>query len=345
MVLLVITLALYLAATKMIGLKDSIMLLKGISRRWILAALLFEFGSYLGGSLMLKFVLNRLYYKIRFRDLFRIATIGNFAIHFFPIAGAGEMALLLYLFKEKGLTAGDTLFMFMIRSIFMYTALIILFVISLFFIQSLPHISPIIRILLIVVILLILYVVYFAINRIRHKKRFYKSGRNFFRFINFFGRLFTKKSFVKHLAVESLVTEIYLGFQMFRKDPKSAWKVIGGGLIYWIGDMLCLFFILKGFGYQIHIAPLVFTYTATTFASIISFIPGGLGVNESVSSLLLISFGAPASVAVFSVLVYRLISFWLIMPIGFLSFIGLRSARQHIKKSKNTEERNRLLDK
>jgi len=212
-------------------------------------------------------------------------------------------------------------------------ALLSLFIFSFFLVPAHPQLSSISRIIAFIVLILVILFIIWAIDRIYHKERFYKSGHNFFRFINFFGRLIIKRPFIKQEKANEMVDEIFLGFQLFKKDRKSAIGVFVGGLIYWIGDMMCLFFILYGFGHYLSPGPLIFTYTLTTLASILSFIPGGLGVNESVSSLLLISFGTPASIALFSVLVYRLISFWLIIPVGFISFLGLKSARDHISKT------------
>lgn len=338
--------AIYFIGSKLIGAKEGIKLLNNLNPTYIIGAVIFEAISYIGGTVMLKYVFSRLYYQIRFRDLFKLATIGNFAIHFFPIAGAGEMTLLLYLFRKKGVTSGATLFMFMIRAIFMYLALLSLFIFSFFLVPAHPNLSSTSRIIAFVVLFLVILFIIWAIDRIYHKERFYKSGYNLFRFINFFGKIFIKRPFVNHKKVIEIVDEVFLGFQLFKKDRKSAIGVFIGGLIYWIGDMMCLFFILYGFGHYLSPGPLIFTYALTTFASILSFIPGGLGVNESVSSLLLIGFGTPASIALFSVLVYRLISFWLIIPVGFISFLGLKSARDHINKtvdSENKEEINKAM--
>lgn len=342
--LILAAIAIYFIGSKLIGVKEGVKLIRNLHPGFIIGAIIFEALSYVGGTIMLKYVFSRLYYKIRFRDLFRLATIGNFAIHFFPVAGAGEMTILLYLFREKGLASGDTLFMFLIRAIFMYLALFVLFILSLLLVPVHPQLSASSRIIAVIVGILVILFIIWAVDRIYHKDRFYRSGYNLFKFINFFGRIFVKKPFIKQEKVNEIVDEVYLGFELFKKDRKSAIGVFTGGLIYWIGDIMCLFLILYGFGYFLGPGPLIFTYAVTTFVSIISFIPGGVGVNESVSSLLLMSFGVPPSTALFSVLVYRLISFWLIIPVGFISFLGLRNAREHILKTEDRKEINQIID-
>src|SRR5208337_4431206 len=55
--------------------------------------------------------------------------------------------------------------------------------------------------------------------------------------------------------------------------------------------------------------------------------PGGLGVVDSVAPLLLVSFGVPASVATLGVLAWRLVNFWLPIPVGALAYISLKVPR------------------
>ena len=54
--------------------------------------------------------------------------------------------------------------------------------------------------------------------------------------------------------------------------------------------------------------------------SAIPLTPGGLGVVEAVLIPSLIGFGTPPAVAAVGVVVYRLISFWLPIPIGLAAY-------------------------
>ena len=328
--------AVYFIGTKLIGAKEGWILARQLNPLFIILAICFEILSYLGGSFMLRFIFQRIGYVIRFRDLFKMATIGYFAMHFFPIAGAGEVGLYMYLFRKKGISSGDMLFMFMIRGIFMYLALFILLFCSLFFVHSYPAITETKRIVVFALLVFAILFIFWVISRIRNKDKFYKSAENLFRFINWFGKIFAHRDLVSSENITRIINEIWTGFSLFKKDRKTAFRVILAGLIYWIGDAMCLYLIIAGFGYNLGFGPLFFTYSVTTIASLITFIPGGLGINESVSTLLLIGFGIPASPAVFSVLIYRLISFWLIMPIGFLSFLALKKSSARMSKLENS---------
>jgi hypothetical protein len=55
--------------------------------------------------------------------------------------------------------------------------------------------------------------------------------------------------------------------------------------------------------------------------------PAGLGVIDSVTPVLLVSFGLTRSVATLGVLAWRLVNFWLPIPTGIVSFISLKVPR------------------
>lgn len=52
--------------------------------------------------------------------------------------------------------------------------------------------------------------------------------------------------------------------------------------------------------------------------------PGGLGVVEAVLTATLVGFGAPRGVAILGVISYRLVNFWLPIPLGAAAYLSLR---------------------
>jgi hypothetical protein len=55
--------------------------------------------------------------------------------------------------------------------------------------------------------------------------------------------------------------------------------------------------------------------------------PAGLGVVDSVAPLLLVSFGVTRSVATLGVLGWRLVNFWLPIPVGAIAYVSLKVPR------------------
>lgn len=73
----------------------------------------------------------------------------------------------------------------------------------------------------------------------------------------------------------------------------------------WVLEGVCQLLLLKSLGYTIPLLISIGIVSISWLVSIPSMIPGGLGVRETVLSLLFVSWGVPFSAALASVLIYR----------------------------------------
>lgn len=73
----------------------------------------------------------------------------------------------------------------------------------------------------------------------------------------------------------------------------------------WVLEGVCQLLLLKSLGYTIPLLISIGIVSISWLVSIPSMIPGGLGVRETVLSLLFVSWGVPFSAALVSVLMYR----------------------------------------
>jgi putative heme transporter len=70
-------------------------------------------------------------------------------------------------------------------------------------------------------------------------------------------------------------------------------------------------------------------YGLTQVAASLPITPGGIGVVEGSMTALLIAYGTHATDAVAVVLLYRIVSFWGLAPIGWAAWGGLELALRH----------------
>jgi hypothetical protein len=82
--------------------------------------------------------------------------------------------------------------------------------------------------------------------------------------------------------------------------------------------------LLHAFGYTMNPINLIVAYGVTNVIASIPIMPGGLGVVETALPLQLAAFGAPAAAAGFAVLAWRLVQFWMPIPLGGLSYASLK---------------------
>jgi hypothetical protein len=93
----------------------------------------------------------------------------------------------------------------------------------------------------------------------------------------------------------------------------------------WLLDAACLWAFLAAFHRYVNPVELFAAYGIGNVLAVIPITPGGLGVVEATTILLLKSFGVAGDVALEAVIGWRLINFWLPIPVGAGCYISLRS--------------------
>jgi uncharacterized protein (TIRG00374 family) len=99
----------------------------------------------------------------------------------------------------------------------------------------------------------------------------------------------------------------------------------------WVADCLCLAFSIRAIGVDVPWQGLVLAYSAGMAAASVGLTPGGLRVVEAVLSASLVALGVKGHSAFAAVLVYRLISFWLVMTVGWVVVALLTRARKPLQ--------------
>lgn len=109
--------------------------------------------------------------------------------------------------------------------------------------------------------------------------------------------------------------------------PAKLAEGIGGALLLSVAYLFCLVACVAAFGGSAPIAKIGFVYlTGSALGSIIP-TPGGLGAVELALTTGLTTAGVPGGVAVSSVLLFRLLTFWLPVPLGWVALNYLERKR------------------
>jgi hypothetical protein len=98
-------------------------------------------------------------------------------------------------------------------------------------------------------------------------------------------------------------------------------RIITWGALNWILDCACFAMMFLAIDAPIPWKGLLLAYGAGQLAASLPITPGGLGVVEGSITVALVAFGGNEASTAYAVLLYRLISFWMILLVGWL-FIG-----------------------
>lgn len=99
---------------------------------------------------------------------------------------------------------------------------------------------------------------------------------------------------------------------------------LAAAVLNWLTDLLCLYAAARAFHLPVSLAAIGAVYLTVQVVRQVPLTPGGIGVIEVSLMAGLVSAGAGNADAAATVLVYRLLSCWLIIPVGFLCWLALR---------------------
>lgn len=274
---------------------------------WLTAALISQCFQYVGDGWLSQLLLKIVGIRMNMQDTLRIASLNVFAAHLLPIGEAGGMAAAYHFYRKLGVSPENFIFLTICWSLITNILLIIMLVLPIIFLPNLPiDIKPKTIIISISLILLAITTIYFW------RKVIYRKLDN----------VFGNHSWFKHLA--SFLSNRKKYFNTVKKHPMLIFLSFVAGLIYYSSNIATLAFSFLIFNTLPHFSLIIFAYAASLLFGRITLAPGGIGAAEATLILIFLESGIDANLTVAAVLIYRIMSFWLPIPAGAISFYSLR---------------------
>lgn len=117
-----------------------------------------------------------------------------------------------------------------------------------------------------------------------------------------------------------------------RLSRRDLWLSLCFACAFWICDCSVLAASFAGVGAAVPWRGLLLAYGAGQLAANLPITPGGLGVVEGSLTVALVSFGGAELSAVFAVLLYRIISFWGPMALGWGSWSAIELRHRYLRR-------------
>ena len=123
--------------------------------------------------------------------------------------------------------------------------------------------------------------------------------------------------------ISSLIAKVADRITMLVNNRRTLWAAFSFAALNWLADAACLWVFIWSFGHVISPIDLLVAYGLANILAAIPITPGGLGIIEGVLIPTLVGFGVPHSQAILAVLAYRLVNFWIPIPVGGVSYASL----------------------
>jgi glycosyltransferase 2 family protein len=305
-------------------------LLKKADKPLILVLFALQLLTYFSDGLLTKILLKIAGFRIPLVKTFKISVVDTLANLTLPLIG-GQI-IKYYFFKKLKVSVPAILFLITSWTMFFYLMALGFFVVSIFFIPQSETLLP----LNVIFILLVLsmFAIYFLVK---------KGNRIMISFLDFLIKIgnklslkFRKKEFVPKSRMREFSLSWEKTFNALRASKKEFFFALGIAFLYYLFDILTIYFSFLVFGFRPGIFLVIFGFTISSFLSFLTAIPYVPGVMESSLAIVFVKLGFPANVSLLAALLFRIFSYWLPMPFGLASYLDFR---RDSKKSGNFEEK------
>jgi uncharacterized protein (TIRG00374 family) len=148
------------------------------------------------------------------------------------------------------------------------------------------------------------------------------------------GRVTRRLPFVDDVAVQSLFVRLSDRLRTLGHQRKVLARAVGWATANWLLDAASLYVFVGAFGHWVNPDGLLVAYGLANILAAIPLTPGGLGVVEATLTTALVGFDTTRVVAILGVVAYRLINFWLPIPVGGIAYLSLQVDPGDIRRSR-----------
>jgi putative heme transporter len=142
--------------------------------------------------------------------------------------------------------------------------------------------------------------------------------------------------FLDEDKIHEVVLRLAGRLQTLARQSELVRRAILWDLGFWLGTATALWLFVGAFGHWVPIYGLIVAFGLAYVMAALPITPAGLGVVEVVLVSLLTFFGAPVGAATLGVLLYRLVNFWLPIPLGALAYLSFQveEAREEVEEGR-----------
>jgi uncharacterized protein (TIRG00374 family) len=307
----------YLVIPELIGARRDLSLLGGINGAWVAAGVLLEGLSLFCYALLTRALLPGSAPRLSLSSLFRIDMSAAAVAHVIPAGTVGSAGIGYRLFTNQGVAGTDVGVMMATKGMGSTVVLNVLLWLALVISIPFEGFHPIYATVAIVgaVALAAIGALVLGITR---------GGKRAARIVRAIGRP------IPHVGgdrLEQIVLQTSASLRALATDRSVLIRSLSWASLNWLLDAASLWCFIAAFGGYANPVGLFAAYGIANVLGVIPVTPGGLGVIDSVTPVLLVSFGLTRSIATLGVLAWRLVNFWLPIPTGALAYVSLKVPR------------------
>jgi hypothetical protein len=141
---------------------------------------------------------------------------------------------------------------------------------------------------------------------------------------DYLARVASHLPFVNPDTVSSLVQKLADRIEVLLQNRQLLTRAVVWAAANWLIDAASLWVFVFAFGKAVSPIDLLVAYGLANILAVIPITPGGLGIVEGVLIPTLVGFHVTKTIAILGVLSYRVVNFWIPIPLGGVAYGSLR---------------------
>jgi uncharacterized protein (TIRG00374 family) len=303
----------YLVIPELVGASKDLYLLGRLNVGWLIAGLILE-----AVSLFCYALLNRVLlppeHRLSLSKLFRIDLTAAAVAHVIPAGTVGSAGIGYQLFTAEGVPGTEVGVMMATKAMGSTVVLNVLLWLALVMSIPLSGYRPVYTTVAIIGAVILALIAVLVLGITRGEKRAASILRAVGQRIPGIGGD----------RLEQVAYQAAASIRRLARDRRVLFASLTWAALNWLLDAASLWCFIAAFGRSANPVGLFAAYGIANVLGAIPVTPGGLGIIDTVTPVLLVGFGLTRSVATLGVLAWRLVNFWLPIPTGAIAYVSLK---------------------
>jgi uncharacterized protein (TIRG00374 family) len=300
--------------------RKSVKLLGKINAIWLGLALLSQIATYFASALNYKSLMRSFHWRKQV-SVMKLAVLSIVTLFFnqtVPSAQISGNSFLFSYLKKKQVEAAKILSLIVIELLTFYASMEIIVILL---IGGLVISGKHLYLIFILIGGFLLYGLFaIGVGFLSSKKMIQKINRKISR-VKWLKKIFQK---LENPTDDMKIDEVKNPWKTFKGHTKGWFMAIFFQFLLFASDAFTIFILFRGLGVDVDAGQVIIAFTLTKVVSLIPFLPGALVLYESSLSFFLSRLGVPLGISIMATLLYRVLSFWLPMLVGFILYRKLQ---------------------
>lgn len=268
-------------------------------------------------------------HNLSMKSMYKVALELNFVNHIFPSGGVAGFSYFGLRMRRQGVPVSSTTLAQAIRFGLTFLSFLLLLFLGMFLLSFGRHGGGVAMFIGLSIAFVTLFGTIVAVYIVSNEHRVKALTAFLPKVANVLLRHLTrKKNTIDVERIERLFTDLHKDYLFVSKDWRKLKAPFMWAIMVNATEIATAYLAYIALGHMVNPGAVILAYAVASFAGLISILPGGIGVYETLMIAVLATAGVPKALALSATLIYRIFCMLIFLPIGFVLYqLALRKGQ------------------